>query len=473
MIQVLLIGAFVVLFLREEVRVAPVLRLSPAELAGVAAGGQAAIWALAQLLIWRQGKRLNRGQYRALERADRILTFSRVLGFLLHAFAVVGLGWLEAVRDGVGNLVLLDELLAAAPYLAMVVMGWWSMAPLERALREAVLVRKLDRGEPVHPIPSRAGFVLGAARHQLAMVLAPLLLIMTWREVVELAARRGLLPGWLPLDALDFGGVIVAMVLMPLLLRRLWDTVALGPGPLRDSLVEMCRAHGVRVRELLLWRTHGMMMNGAVMGLIGPARYVMLTDALVDTLPPDQLRAVMAHELGHIRRWHMPWLFAAAGLSFGIGVVGAGLGVGLLERYRPGLPDSEAGQVLTLVLGLLAAVVAFGFVSRRFEWQADAFAVQHLSGHRPRRPGPAGVVVTPEAVRAMSGALEAVAVLNHIPRERFGWRHGSIAARQRRLERLVGRRADRLRADREALVVKLVTGAALAAVVVVSVAGLV
>jgi STE24 endopeptidase len=367
-----------------------------------------------------------------------------------------------------------DELIAAGPYLLMVVLGWWSTAPLERALREAVLVRKLDRGEPVHAIPTRGGFVLAAVRHQLALVLAPLILIMTWREVVELAARRRWLPAWVPLEGLELGGAVVAVILMPLLLRRVWDTVALGPGPLREMLVEMCRAHGVRVRELLLWRTHGTMMNGAVMGLIGPARYVMLTDALVDYLPPVQLQAVMAHELGHIRRWHMPWLFAAVSVCLGLGMAGASLGLVVLEDYRPALAETHAAQVVAMVTGLLVALVAFGFVSRRFEWQADVFAVQHLSGHRPRRPGaPAGIVVSPEAVRAMSGALEAVAVLNHIPRERFAWRHGSIASRQRRLERLVGRRADRLRADREALIVKLITGAALAAGVVVSVMGLV
>jgi len=89
-------------------------------------------------------------------------------------------------------------------------------------------------------------------------------------------------------------------------------------------------------------------------------------------------------------------------------------------------------------LSLAIAVAAFGYVSRRFEWQADAFAVKHISAHNPPTDDPAAVwlpspTVTRPAIAAMCGALETVAVANHIQRGRFTFRHGSIATRIDRL----------------------------------------
>ena len=134
------------------------------------------------------------------------------------------------------------------------------------------------------------------------------------------------------------------------------------------------------------------------------------------------------------------------------------------------LLDVELGAAaqMAILLGapLLLGLVVFGWVSRRFEWQADAFAAQHLSGFRR---GVTGVTVTLEAAAAMVGALGAVARLNHIPRHARSWRHGSIASRQEKLRSIVGRPADRLAIDR--LVAKIKVAIAIGAVLTVGVIG--
>jgi hypothetical protein len=56
--------------------------------------------------------------------------------------------------------------------------------------------------------------------------------------------------------------------------------------------------------------------------------------------------------------------------------------------------------------------------------------------------------VTAEAVETMRAALEAVASLNAVARERRSWRHGSIAWRQAYLSSLLGRPLDALPIDR-------------------------
>lgn len=487
MLHAIVIGVLLVVLIRDELGALFLGDLlGPGAVVGVTLAVHAAIWAVADVLIRRDARTLDRtGRIRAAWRAERWLTVSRVAAALWHAFAVLGLGWLDAVRRWTGDLVVIDELAAVLPVGLVLTLGWWSIYPIHRRLREAVLVRELDEGRPVYPILSRAKFVWSNVRHHLAMVGVPVAVLAAWSEAVErgmgwLAATRwaqelatGEAGGWgalvlaprglsVMIPALQFSGTIFVFALLPVLMRRVWDTLPLGAGPLRDRLIDLCRAHGVGVRDLLVWRTNGSMINGAVMGVAGPVRYILLTDALLDALPEDQVRAVMAHEIGHVRRRHMLWLLIAAAASW-VGVtVTAGW---IAEAALGGVAVSERVEGLvtagTLLAALTVGLIVFGFASRRFEWQADAFAVQHLSG--AGRSGREPVLITEEAVATMSGALDTVATLNAMPRERFSWRHGSIADRQRRLRLLVGQRADRLAVDRQAWRVKVVSLAALAA----------
>lgn len=222
--------------------------------------------------------------------------------------------------------------------------------------------------------------------------------------------------------------------------------------------MELANDAKVRVRELLVWRTHFAMINGAAMGLVARFRYVLLTDALLDRLPTEQVRAVAAHEFGHVRRRHLPWLLVA-GLSI---LVVSAFAAEWAVRSIAWVPAAWA-ELVALAVSLAVAFSAFGFVSRRFEWQADAFAAQLLSP----REGEGQRTVLPAAVTAMTAALETVARLSHIPPERHSWRHGSIRARQASLMRLSGRPVDRLAPDRAAAWTKLAIALAAAASVAI------
>jgi hypothetical protein len=214
------------------------------------------------------------------------------------------------------------------------------------------------------------------------------------------------------------------------------------------------------------------MINAAVMGLIGPLRYVLLTDALLESMDADQVEAVMAHEVAHVRRHHMPWMVVALVAALLVGVMT--LNLPLLAIGAAGVvPQSWVPpmwlEVVLLVLELAVALAVFGWVSRRFERQADTFAVQHLSGMgRPDLERAA--TISPHAAVAMSAALERIAHLNALDPRQRSWRHGSIAWRQAYLASIIGRPLGDLAIDRVVRRIKLVAGLVVAAAIALQVA---
>ncbi|MEX0745503.1 MAG: M48 family metalloprotease, partial [Phycisphaeraceae bacterium] len=241
------------------------------------------------------------------------------------------------------------------------------------------------------------------------------------------------------------------------------------------------------VRELLLWRTFGGMINAAVMGLIAPLRYILLTDALVEMVRREEVEAVMAHELAHVCRHHMFWLLAAA--IGALGLLEVIFGLLLVTLVNAGATAAEAGgarlagvgldaglAMLNTAEGMTAATVTmagaawllvFGWVSRRIERQADTFAVQHLATARPDPERDAGgrVLVDRASAEVMIAALQQVAVLNHVPVQKRSWRHGSIAWRQAHLRRTVGQPIDALAIDRQMFWIKVASAASILLVI--------
>ena len=412
--------------------------------------------------VWACSRRLARtGSVSAVRTAERAVKVARIAAVFTYAWLVLAGGFLDTTRAAIGDLVLLDEAVVMAPTLLVFILGWWSMYPIDRQLHEAGLITRLDEGRPLSPMPGRTSYVIDRIRHDLLLLLAPIALILAWSEMVlnllgqqhpEMASVgtgdwRTVAAPWLQL-----GGAIVILLLAPIVIRLLWRTSPIEPGPIRNRLTALCERQGVRFRQILVWKTHGMMINGAVLGFWAPVRYVLLTDALLESLPDDQVEAVMAHEVGHVRRRHLPWLLASMLVGLGLAtMVMTLLSVGVLSAMRSMRWDTgsvnSALEVVTLLVGVSAGLLTFGWVSRRFERQADAFAVEHISGlTRQNDPG-AGLVCQPDAADAMAGALASVASLNHIPRRRWTWRHGSIASRQHEIGILIGQPVDAVPID--------------------------
>jgi Zn-dependent protease with chaperone function len=457
MLHVLIIAACVGLHLGADPRWRPIMTLEPISgfrLLGPAAGPLVWLapllvgWFIVHLACVRAVREMDRsGRTRAAARAER-----RASGYRSAACLWVGLGWLaltplagvaralEAGGLASGLAWATAELLGFAALTASLAGSWWSFAPVESRYRQALLLRDLDAGRPVWPIPSRGEYTLTQLRNHALWILLPVVvLLMASRALGGLAAHAvaaaesgALWASWMPAWArradasglglvLDLAGLLAALALMPLLQARVWDTVRLGAGEILDSVRGLCDRAGVRVRRVLVWRTRGLAVNAVVLGAFPRLRYLIFTDAMLEAMPLDQVRAVAAHEIGHLRRHHVPWLIA------GLGAVVTFAGEAVLRAGDAAGLASAGSEGLSIAAGLALALPVMGWVSRRFEWQADADAARLLS--------PEGEATATSAA-TVSDALAAVASLNHADPERFSWRHGSIAHRRRRLRAL-------------------------------------
>lgn len=391
---------------------------------------------------------LDRGRAEAVAAADRLQRFGRLVIVVAHVAACLFAGWPAAVRTLVGDPVLLDEVIAAAPPLVAAILLWRLQHPIEVRVRRAMLLRRLDAGRPVRMPPTPWRYVIAQVRLHLLLVLVPLVLVLGLGE----AARRTVVrlwpvaesAGWADAASLVVGVVVLATA--PVLARVVLAVHPLPAGELRDDMVDLCRRGGVRVRDILLWDTGGTVPNAAVMGLVPVARYVLLTDALVEMLPRPALRAVMAHELAHVRHRHIPWLVVTL-----VGVLAAATFVAALPLALPAhrLADDllMAADLAAAVVAVVLSIATFGWVSRRFEGQADADAVRQLGAGAER--------IEPEAVASMAMALARIAGTAGVDPRRRSWRHGSIAWRLGNIRALEGRPARRLPIDRTVARLKL------------------
>ncbi len=419
--------------------------------------------------LWWCDRRLGRGDTpRAVLAAERLVRGARLLILVNHGVAVLTFGWLGTVRGAVGNLIIVDEILTIAPPLLGYLGTWWAYYPIERRIRDAVLFRRLDLGQPIYPAPSRGRYVLLQARMHVLLLLVPLLAILTLSEIIDLSLAPWSDRQWFA-SAADFGTLaagLTVFVFAPLMARLVLGVVPMPDNPIHDDLLDVCRAHQVKVRRLLVWKTGGSMLNAAVMGLIGRLRYVLLTDALLESLPRRQIQAVMAHEIGHVRHHHIPWLIASLFATISATSLIFGVVVFLLASsdVDTALPNASRVELLGTVMAVVLLFAVFGWVSRRFERQADTFAVQHLSQFPSDADGEsksACPTITVESVQTMQQTLHTIARLQAVPLTRNSWRHGSIAFRSQYLASLIGRDAATLPIDRQVKWIKLIAAIAL------------
>ncbi len=211
-----------------------------------------------------------------------------------------------------------------------------------------------------------------------ALIGLPVLLAVLW-----LMERMGPY-WWIHVWLFWLGFNLLALLIYPTVIAPLFNKFTpLADAPLRErieSLLARCgfRASGLFVMDGSKRSGHG---NAYFTGF-GRAKRIVFFDTLLEKLAPEEIEAVLAHELGHYQRRHV-WkrigVLALASLAF-LWLLGH-----LIDApwFYEGLGMSTPGTAPALALFSLAIPV-FTFplsplmsaLSRRHEYEADAYAAQ-------------------------------------------------------------------------------------------------
>ncbi len=357
-----------------------------------------------------------------LWRGIHVLVWLGTAGLVLH-----GVGWVRLIRFnwGLAGLPLADDLLVLVPVLAPLILSWAAWYPVERELRA------LGESDAL-ALCGRWQYVAVHVRHYLGVLLVPVLVLLAVHDVTGLVVpdlARG------SLSSAVYIPVIVAVALaFPHVLRHTWSTRPLEPGPLRHRLETLAGKAGFHAREILVWRTGGLVLNAAVAGVLPRLRYVFLSDGLLARLSAEQIEAVFGHEIGHLRYRHLLWRLVAmlVPVSLGWSVsqwVPEGWIAWLANASAGGLPSQGAMAALA-VGGLLAyMLLVFGPYCRMLEGQADLFGCRLLADSRAEPPEVPAPGAYRDAVERYVAALEGLVVGGGVDRDRAGWQHSSIARR--------------------------------------------
>jgi len=173
--------------------------------------------------------------------------------------------------------------------------------------------------------------------------------------------------------------IIIAIMYIqaPSFIRRIWATHSLPEGELRSRIELMARRLNIRYRDILVWDTAGgRIANAGMAGLLPTSRYIFLTESLLDDFTMEEVETVVAHEFGHIKYRHM---VSYVVLSFGYMAFYALLYV----RFLPVIEKLHFGITAVAFFSAAATLMAFytyfififRFLSRKFERQADLYAV--------------------------------------------------------------------------------------------------
>ncbi|MDA0990326.1 MAG: M48 family metallopeptidase [Verrucomicrobia bacterium] len=174
------------------------------------------------------------------------------------------------------------------------------------------------------------------------------------------------------------------MVLAPTLILPLFNKYEpLEAGTVRDRIEAYARQHDFAMRGV--YRMDGSKRStktNAFFTGFGRARRVVLFDTLIARHSPQELVAVIAHEVGHYKKGHLPRTLFRSILMTGLTFAALNLFIenpGLFDAFKMTHVSVYASFVffgflytpLALIFG-----IAEGVISRRHEYEADAFAVQ-------------------------------------------------------------------------------------------------
>jgi len=208
-------------------------------------------------------------------------------------------------------------------------------------------------------------------------------------ELLYLTIRQWPQHWWLLAWALFMGLFVLLAQLAPVVLFPIfYKFEPLENEELRRRLVMLSEHAGTRVRGVYRWKLSekSKKANAALTGL-GNTRRIILADTLLDNYTPEEIEAVLAHELGHhVHRHIFKSILVQAGITlFGFWAANWTLHYAVDRHFFEELSDFANLPLLALVSVVLSFLLmpALNAYSRFNERQADRYAFESTASVEP------------------------------------------------------------------------------------------
>ena len=205
--------------------------------------------------------------------------------------------------------------------------------------------------------------------------------------------------------------LILMVLVAPVVFVKSWGAKAIENGNDFEEIRKELENSRTPVTAILSWPDSIMPYSTAgVIGFVRGFRYLLISPQLLKSLSATELRAVTAHEAGHLRKQHLLFyllaficlleLFAFAGSA------------NLLLTWTGVLEVSGMLMGVASILSIILFIrFGIGFLSQNFERQADCHAFER------------------HGISPISTALMKVSLLNGINPEQDNWHHYGIQQR--------------------------------------------
>jgi len=211
----------------------------------------------------------------------------------------------------------------------------------------------------------------------------------------------------------------------PAIIQKFWRCKPLERDDRRKRIENLCRRAGMAYADILYWPIFGgRMVTAGVMGLVSRFRYILITRSLFQVLNSAEIDAVIAHEIGHIKKRHlllyliffagyMPLSYAAFNIIYLLIYYFAPLRA-LATHIGFNHPSVYSGifSAVAIATFLLYFRYLFGYFMRNFERQADTYVYTLFNSSIP-------LMTTLQKIADTSGQAP----------DRPNWHHFSISER--------------------------------------------
>lgn len=182
----------------------------------------------------------------------------------------------------------------------------------------------------------------------------------------------------------------------PAIIQKFWQCKPLENSAQRKRIEDLCKKAEIGFSDILNWPIlGGRMITAGVMGLVQKFRYILVTKALFRFLDPEEIDAVISHEIGHVKKHHLIFyllffsgyiLFSYAIFNF-IVLFSIYLGPSFSYLVQSGISSATITSTIISLFLIVNFIIyfryIFGFFMRNFERQADTYVYAFFNTSKP------------------------------------------------------------------------------------------